>query len=486
MPGDDRQAPVGPGLRLADLRPSKIIAVHTNYRSRAEERGRIPSAPSYFLKAPSSLSRHEEPVVRPQGCRYLNYEGEIALVIGRRARRVGLAEAAGCIGWYTAANDFGVYDLRDADGGSNLRSKSQDGYTPLGPDLVEASVLDAADLTLRTYVNGVLVQEGHTSDLLFPFAFLVADLSRFLTLEPGDVILTGTPANSRPVEPGDVVEVEVSGIGRLRNRIVEASEPLEPIGAMPGSSPKVRAAALNLPVHRAVEVPEQALERLSQVAVATISSQLTRRGFRSTFIAGLRPTRPDLRLCGYAFTLRWVPAREDLPRPAPGPLNLQRVAVETVGPGDVLVMDAHGELGAATLGDILATRMAVRGAAGVVTDGCLRDTPAFAEIDMPVYYRAPHVEVAGSLHYPAELNVPISCGNVLVMPGDIIVGDAEGVIVVPAGIAEEVARDAYEQELAETFAAERVRAGEPTLELFPLAEARRPEYERWRRERGLA
>jgi len=180
-----------------------------------------------------------------------------------------------------------------------------------------------------------------------------------------------------------------------------------------------------------------------------------------------------------------VPAREDLPRPAPGPLNLQRLAVETVGPNDVLVMDAHGELGAATLGDILATRMSVRGATGVVTDGCLRDTPAFGDIDMPVYYRAPHVEVAGSLHYPAELNVPISCGNVLVMPGDILVGDAEGVIVIPAAIAEEVAHDAYEQEVAETFAVERVRAGEPTIDLFPLSEGRRGEYERWRRERAI-
>jgi regulator of RNase E activity RraA len=185
-------------------------------------------------------------------------------------------------------------------------------------------------------------------------------------------------------------------------------------------------------------------------------------------------------MVGYAFTLRWVPMREDLPKPKGGALNAQRLAVETIGEGDVLVMDARNELGAATLGDILAMRVASRGAAGIVTDGCLRDSPAFASIDVPAYFRAPHASVAGIVHHPLDINVPIACGGVLVMPGDVVVGDAEGVVVVPAAMAEEVALDALEQELAEAFAFERVGAGESTVGLYPLSEERRPEYERWK------
>jgi 2-keto-4-pentenoate hydratase/2-oxohepta-3-ene-1,7-dioic acid hydratase in catechol pathway/regulator of RNase E activity RraA len=468
-----------------ELHPSKIVAVHLNYRSRAEERGRTPAVPSYFLKPPSSLSEHGAPVVRPRGCRYLNFEGEIALVIGRRARRVSLDEALGHVGYVTAANDFGVYDLRAADLGSNLRSKGQDGYTPIGPRLAPASELDPEALTLRTYVNGSLVQEASTDELLFSFAYLIADLSRLVTLEPGDIVLTGTPAGSRPVEPGDVVTVEVTGVGLLENTIVESDHELEPLGAMPTAGPAVRAASLGTPAHRVVELSPEAMDAFRRVSTATLTSQLLKRGVRSTFLAGLRPTRPDLRLVGHAFTLRWVPAREDVAAKAKaGALNAQRQAVETIGEGDVLVMDARNELGAATLGDILAMRIARRGAAGVVTDGCLRDSPAFASIEMPAYYRAPHASVAGILHHPLDINVPIACAGVLVMPGDILVGDAEGVVVVPAAMAEEVARDALEQELAESFAFERVSAGESTVGLFPISDARQAEYERWKAERS--
>ena len=199
------------GERPLGLSPSKIIGVHLNYRSRAEERGRVPATPSYFFKPPSSLAADGDTIVRPAGCELLTYEGEIALVIGRAARRVSVDGAVACIGWVAAANDVGVYDLRWADRGSNVLAKGQDGFTPIGPRLVPAADLDLADLTLRTFVNGEVVQEGNASELIFPFASLIADLSRFMTLEPGDVILTGTPANSRPLAPGDVVEVEVEG-----------------------------------------------------------------------------------------------------------------------------------------------------------------------------------------------------------------------------------------------------------------------------------
>jgi len=234
--------------RPADLAPSKIVAVHLSYPSRVEEyAARTPDEPSYFLKPPSSLARHGDEVVRPRGCRYLNYEGEVAVVVGRRMKRVALDDALGHVAAYSVANDLGVHDFRHADRGSMLRVKGQDGFCPIGPELVDAGDLDPTDLTLRTYVNGEVVQEGNTGELLWSIAYMLADLSRLITLEPGDVLLSGTPANSRPVEPGDTVEVEVDGIGRLSNRIVEAREELDPIGEMPADTPNARHVALAVP-----------------------------------------------------------------------------------------------------------------------------------------------------------------------------------------------------------------------------------------------
>jgi 5-oxopent-3-ene-1,2,5-tricarboxylate decarboxylase / 2-hydroxyhepta-2,4-diene-1,7-dioate isomerase len=241
---------------LPAVEPGKILATHLTYRSRAEEyrMAQLPRTPSYFMKPPSSLSAHREPVVRPKGCRFLNYEGEIAVVIGRRCRGASLDDALDYVRGYTVANDWGVHDFRHADRGSMLRVKGQDGFCPLGPALVDAADVDPNDLTIRTFVNGELVQEGDTGgDLLFSFAFQVADLSRLVTLEPGDVLLTGTPANSRPVEPGDVVAVEVDGIGRLENTVGQSEEELEPVGEQPA----VTASTL----HVALAMPEDEAER---------------------------------------------------------------------------------------------------------------------------------------------------------------------------------------------------------------------------------
>jgi 2-keto-4-pentenoate hydratase/2-oxohepta-3-ene-1,7-dioic acid hydratase in catechol pathway/regulator of RNase E activity RraA len=469
--------------RPLGLSPSKIVAVHVNYRSRAEERGRTPATPSYFLKPPSSLSGDGAQIVRPLGCELLNYEGEIALVIGTAARRVPLAQAGRYIGWITAANDVGVYDLRAADTGSNVLAKGHDGFTPIGPRLVPAGDLRLDDLALRTFVNGTLVQEGHTSELIFPFAQLVADLSRFMTLEPGDVVLTGTPAGSRPLEPGDVVEVEVEGVGRIRNEVVEDTQPLEPVGAMPSVTPALRAAALGASAPRPAVVSEEALAMLGQVSTATLTTQLQRRGIRAPFLQGLRPTRPDLRMVGFAHTVRYVPAREDVVAADTRELNAQKQAIESISPGEVLVIDARGEEGAGTIGDILALRALRRGAAGVVTDGGLRDSPAVSALELPTYYRARHASVLGTHHYPLEENVPVACAGVLVLPGDVLVGDAEGVVAVPAQLAEEVAAGAAEQELREEFAFERVNAGASTRGLFPLAPEHEAEYRAWREAR---
>ncbi|MDQ3995044.1 MAG: fumarylacetoacetate hydrolase family protein [Actinomycetota bacterium] len=237
--------------RSVELAPTKIIGVHLSYPSRVDEyAARTPDVPSYFLKPPSSLARHGDEIVRPRGCRYLNYEGEVALVVGRRMKRVREDEALDYVAGYSVANDFGVHDFRHADRGSMLRVKGQDGFCPIGPEVVDAGDVDPTDLALRTYVNGDLVQVGNTRELLWPFAYMLADLSRLITLEPDDVLLTGTPANSRPVEPGDVVEVEVDGIGRLSNRVVEAKDDLSGVGAMPEDTPNAR--------HVALAVPEEA------------------------------------------------------------------------------------------------------------------------------------------------------------------------------------------------------------------------------------
>jgi 5-oxopent-3-ene-1,2,5-tricarboxylate decarboxylase / 2-hydroxyhepta-2,4-diene-1,7-dioate isomerase len=463
------------------LAPSKIIAVHLNFRSRMAELGRTPPAfPSYFLKPPSSLSWHGAPVVRPRGCELLNYEGEVAVVMGRRALRVGIGEALDHVAAYAAANDLGVYDLRYADRGSNLRSKGQDGFTPVGPALLDARAHDPARLRLRTWVNGELVQDASSGELLFPIAHLIADLSRLLTLEPGDIVLSGTPAGSRPLEPGDVVEVELDGAGRLRSHVVDADHDLEPLGAMPKLSPQERAAALG-GTGRDAAVPAQILAMLGRVSTATLSSQLRRHGIEHAFIEGVRPTRPDRSMVGLARTLRYLPLREDVLAERGGGMNAQKRAVEELAPGEVLVIEARGEHGAGTIGDILALRALRRGAAGIVTDGGLRDSPAFAELDLPVYYAVPHAAVLARRHVPLDAGVPVACGNVLVMPGDVVVGDAAGVVVVPARLAAEIARDAVEQEHEERFIYQAVDAGAGIEGLFPLGPERRAEYEAWRR-----
>jgi 5-oxopent-3-ene-1,2,5-tricarboxylate decarboxylase / 2-hydroxyhepta-2,4-diene-1,7-dioate isomerase len=244
---------------LAPVEPSKILATHLSYRSRCEEyrMAQPPEVPSYFVKPPNSVSGHRRPVARPRGCRFLNYEGEIAVVIAERASNVPIDRALDLVAGYTVANDWGVHDFRHADRGSMLRVKGQDGFCPLGPALVDASELDPDDLVLRTYLNDEVVQEAHTgTDLLFPFAYQISDLSRLVTLEPGDVLLTGTPANSRPVEPGDVVAVEVEGIGRLESPVVELERELEQVGAQP----RVTAQAL----HVALAIDEAEAERLVQ------------------------------------------------------------------------------------------------------------------------------------------------------------------------------------------------------------------------------
>ncbi|PVC90120.1 fumarylacetoacetate hydrolase family protein [Streptomyces sp. CS131] len=463
--------------------PSKIIAVHLNFRSRAAERGRAPAHPSYFLKPPSSLSGSREAIVRPRGCRLMGFEGEIALVIGARAQHVQPQDGWSHVRWVTAANDAGVYDLRHADRGSNLRSKGADGFTPLGPRLLDATTLDPAALRLRTWVNGELVQDDTTDTLLFPFGDLIADLSRLVTLEPGDVILTGTPAGASVVEPGDTVEVEVDdgsqSTGRLRNPIATAEHDLEPWGAQPRVDPGEEALAHGSP-HTPVPLLDDVLaDGLRSVAVATLSAQMRRRGLPHMSVDGAHPVTAGTRMVGVAHTLRYLPLREDLfDRHGTG-MNAQKRAIEELRPGHVLVMDARRDASAGTLGDILALRAQQRGAAGVVTDGGLRDSATVAALGLPVFHGGAHPSVLGRRHVPWDTGVPVACGGALVQPGDLMVGDDDGVVVVPPDIAAELVADCREQERQEEFITERVRAGASIDGLYPLGPAWRQQYRTW-------
>jgi 2-keto-4-pentenoate hydratase/2-oxohepta-3-ene-1,7-dioic acid hydratase in catechol pathway/regulator of RNase E activity RraA len=485
----------------------KVVAVHINYPSRAAQRGRTPAQPSYFLKPSSSLATGaaEAPstVERPAGCELLGYEGEIALVIGKPARRVGLEDAWSHVEWVTASNDLGVYDLRYADKGSNLRSKGGDGFTPVGPGLIPADSVDPAKLRIRTWHNGGLVQDDTTEDLLFPFAQLVADLSQLLTLEEGDIILTGTPAGASVANPGDVVEVEVSTVGvtggelstgRLATRVLEGTTPFADFGARPKTDDLQREEAYGsreaagLPADEtAAVVPVLSAElkaKLESVTTATLSSQLRKRGLNNVSIDGLQATRPDRKVVGLARTLRYVPNREDLFKTYGGGFNAQKKAIDSVNEGEILVMEARGEKGTGTVGDILALRAQVRGAAAIITDGGVRDFSAVAGLDMPTYFANPHPAVLGRRHIPWDTDITIACGGATVQPGDIIVADSDGILVIPPAIAEELADDCIAQEKEEAFIFEMVSQGNSVDGLYPMNAQWQARYKEWEAGQG--
>ena len=471
-------------------RPGKIIAVHLNFRSRAEQRGRTPAHPSYFFKPASSIAATGDALERPAGTELLAFEGEIALVIGTRIRRVTPEQGWAAVSGVTAANDFGLYDLRAADRGSNVRSKGGDGFTPLGPVVVPADGLDPAALRVRTWVNGDLVQEGTTDTLLFPLGQLIADLSQLLTLEPGDVILTGTPAGSSVVVPGDTVEVEVDvpgskkTTGRLVTRITEGTAPFADVGALPEVDDAQRIEAWGDAVAAGLDarplsfrIGDELLAQLRSVSVATLSVQLRKRGYDDASIDGVAPLRPGARFAGTARTLRYVPFRPDLFAEHGGGMNAQKRLFDSVGADEVIVIEARGDASAGTVGDVLALRAQVRGAAGIVTDGAVRDADVVAALDIPTFARGAHPAVLGRRHIPWETDVTIACGGTTVQPGDVIVGDGDGVVVIPPMLAAEVAAAAVEQEREEAYIAEQVAGGASIDGLFPMNAEWRAKYE---------
>jgi regulator of RNase E activity RraA len=225
----------------------------------------------------------------------------------------------------------------------------------------------------------------------------------------------------------------------------------------------------------------ETIELLRLPSTATLTSVLAKRGLHNTFMVGVRPLAPGKRMVGFAFTLRYIPAREDLDHT--GTLdNLtdpQRVAIERVGPGDVLVIDGRGDVRAGTLGAILATRLKTRGAAGVVSDGAFRDSPEIAASGLPAYAKAAHGAANKTIHHPTDFQLPIACGGVAVYPGDVLVGDDEGVVVIPRHLADEAAREAVAQERREEFIMQKIRAGASIVGVYPPNEATLAEYAEW-------
>ncbi|WP_182354310.1 fumarylacetoacetate hydrolase family protein [Flaviflexus huanghaiensis] len=466
----------------------KVIAVHLAYPSRAEQRGRIPSEASYFFKAPSSLTGPGE-VVRPDGTELLVFEAEIALVIGTAGRNIPQEDAWSHVGWVTAANDMGLLDFRSADKGSNVRSKSGDGMTPIGPRLIEAASIDPAALRITATVDGTVVQDDSSSTLLFSFAHFIADLSRFMTLEPGDVILTGTPAGSSVLRPGQTVTVEVTSetdpsitSGELTTTVV-AGPALADIGSAPKADDRQRIDAWGsreaAGLEPAFELTPKIRERLANVAVATLSSQLRQAGYPNVSIDGVHPMTPGTKLVGRARTLRYVAHRPDLFKAHGGGYNAQKRAVDTINEGEVLVMEARSFEFAGTLGDILALRAKVRGAAGIITDGAVRDWGPVGDVGLPVFAQAAHPSVLGRVHIPWSVDDTISCGGVTVQPGDVIVGDDDGALVIPPHMVLGILEAAEQQESEEEFIAQMVSEGHSVDGLYPMNATWRERYDEW-------
>jgi 5-oxopent-3-ene-1,2,5-tricarboxylate decarboxylase / 2-hydroxyhepta-2,4-diene-1,7-dioate isomerase len=219
---------------------------------------------------------------------------------------------------------------------------------------------------------------------------------------------------------------------------------------------------------------------LSGVATATLTAQLQKRGIRNTFFTGLVPIKKGQRLLGVAKTLRYVPMREDLIPVLQVGQNAQRLAVESIQPGEVLVMEARNSPQAGTIGDVLAMRALARGATGVITDGCVRDSEAVGQLQIPVYLQSTHAATFSRDHLPLAIDIPIACAGVLVMPGDVIVGDDDGAMLIPAALVGEVAMEAAEQELRDAWSFFRVAAGESSVGVFPISSDRMHEYEAWK------
>lgn len=241
--GDGRTIEEASAIYLPPCEPTKIICIHLNYDSRRVEfRAPALTTPTYFQKPLTALNAHRGKLARPADCQFLNYEGEVGVIVGKPMRNIGRAEVWDCIAGFAPVNDVGAQDFRDTDAGSMLRVKGMDGFCPVGPGIVRG--VDIRNSRLRTRINGAVVQDGEVGEMTFDIPYILADLSRHITLLPGDLILSGTPANSRPMAIGDLVEVDVTGVGMLSNRVHEIPAPLHDVGHKPTASDAVCSVAL--------------------------------------------------------------------------------------------------------------------------------------------------------------------------------------------------------------------------------------------------
>lgn len=240
---DGRRLAEAEATYLPPCNPTKIICIHLNFDSRRVE-FRAPNlvTPTYFQKPITTLNSHRGALNRPANTKYLNYEGEIAAVIGKPMKNVAKEDAWDYIAGFAPANDVGSQDFRDTDAGGMTRVKGMDGFCPVGPGIVRG--VDVRESTLKTYLNGEVVQQDDIANMTFGIDYQLADLCRHITLLPGDIVMTGTPANSRPMQPGDTVEVEVTGLGRLTNKVADIPAPQHEIGHQPTDTDAVRRVAL--------------------------------------------------------------------------------------------------------------------------------------------------------------------------------------------------------------------------------------------------
>ena len=232
-----------------------------------------------------------------------------------------------------------------------------------------------------------------------------------------------------------------------------------------------------------VKLDSTTREYLEASGTATIANQLLKRGFRNVYLLGIKPLSENQRpMVGPAYTLRFIPAREDLDTMTNYARtdNLHRRAIEECPAGAVLVIDAMGSLKASSAGDMMAERLNAKGAAGIVTDGGFRDTPGIKAVGLPAYQQAAAPPATVIALHPADINIPIGCAGVAIYPGDIIVGDAEGIVAIPREHAEDIAREAYEATLYEDYAQQRIRNGESIYGIFPATEESQREYQQWR------
>lgn len=230
-----------------------------------------------------------------------------------------------------------------------------------------------------------------------------------------------------------------------------------------------------------VEVPESVLQTLAKCSTTTIWGTLSQAGIQNTFMEGVLPRTSKQNFAGTAQTLRTLPTRGDVAKAIQGRPNPHRASFATVGKNQVVVIDARGDHGTGVLGDIFAQSILTRGGVALVTDGAVRDLPAMEEVGLPVYTPAGNAGAFNTRHIGAELNVPVQCAGVLVIPGDVLVGDSSGVIVIPQAMAAEVAEKSWETEVRDGYSRMRVAEGAPLNEAFPMGEKMRAEYAEWRK-----